>query len=379
VFLCFVVLGCLIIESSGQQYSCVLCKKLITAVSDEVRGNVSESGVTSTVTNICNALRLADWCKTNVYEYLYDIFIAMRSNETPSIVCERLNICHYKILSITGDILFAERDKLDQVVVTNAAVKLNQWTTIDHPEISSMNITGLSCGTVYCTLLLKGFDTIGYPKYSVSAITTYSQKHQTLRSGSWYGPWYDIHTNQFWMGVVDYRNLTFGIYDAQYNTWIPKISVHIRAREVLSGMILNRILYYTLKSDPHVYMLDLALHYSQGNFTTPYNTMLVGNPVTNELYGYTNGPEGIFRYDAATKFKTHTQIVRIDLSAAYAIPSSTIDPVNNVMWVSLWGIAQEAWLKVDLKTSPPVVQWASVRNREGYFDFNPWSIKCEEE
>jgi len=183
------------------------------------------------------------------------------------------------------------------------------------------------------------------------------------------------------MATGSSRDYTFGIFDPQWGDWEPKVYVHLpRARassEILSGQILDRVLYFTLRQDPHVYKIDLALRLFRGNFSSLNDTMLVGNPITNELYGYSPSPNGIWKF-ATNLSGNRTQIVSIDLSSAEAVPSSTINPVDNTMWLSLWGSNADAWLRVDLKKATDNVAWAPTGNLDGLFDFNPYNITSEE-
>lgn len=105
--------------------------------------------------------------------------------------------------------------------------------------------------------------------------------------------------------------------------------------------------------------------------------MLVGNPVTNELYGYSPSPNGIWKYTNLVS-GNRTTIVNINFSTAEAVPSSTISPVENTMWISLWGSDSDAWLRVDLKKTTDNVGWAPTGNLDGLFDFNPYTITSEE-
>jgi len=245
-----------------------------------------------------------------------------------------------------------------------------------------MKITGLACAPDYCAVLLQGTDNTGY-RYGVTALSVSDDKikelHHELPQGVWYGPWYDIHTNQFWLANGYSRNITFGLFDTQYGEFIPKIPFRTHFRPgatILSGVILNRILYFTLTGDTHVFYLDVATRLLRGNFSAPSNTMLVGNPVTDELYGYSKGKEGVFRFDQ--NFRKITQIVNYDFSSILPIPSSTFNPIDNTMWLSLWGWSKNEWMMVDLKQTTKNVYLAPVDNLEGYFDFNPFEVKNEE-
>jgi len=183
------------------------------------------------------------------------------------------------------------------------------------------------------------------------------------------------------MATGSASDYTFGIFDPQFGDWEPKVFLHLpRARsdsEILSGQILDRVLYFTLHTDPHVYKIDLALRLYRGNYSSPNDTMLVGNPVTNELYGYAPSPIGIWKY-ISNSAGNRTIIVPINLSAAEAVPSSTINPIDNTLWISLWGTETDAWLRVDLKKTTDNVGWAPTGNLDGLFDFNPYTITSEE-
>jgi len=233
----------------------------------------------------------------------------------------------------------------------------------------------------YCAVLLSAQDSTGKTQYGTTALSPYQQTHQLLPTGVWYGPWYDIITQEFWMATGSARDYTFGIFDPQWGEWEPKVNFRLQfARadsEILSGQILDRVLYFTILKDPHVYKIDLALRLYRGNFTSPNNTMLVGNPVTNELYGYSPSNLGIWKYSPMMN-GNKTTVVIINLSSAEAVPSSTINPVENTLWISLWGTDKDAWLRVDLKKTTDNVGWAPTGNLDGLFDFNPYTIKSEE-
>jgi len=102
--------------------------------------------------------------------------------------------------------------------------------------------------------------------------------------------------------------------------------------------------------------------------------MLVGNPVTNLLYGYAPTRDGIYLLDRGNV----TQVVNIDLSGASPVQSATINAVDETLWISLWGYTMDAWLRVDLKEKVDNVAWAPTGNLNGLFDFNPYTITSEE-
>jgi len=358
---------------------CSVCKKMIDTLTNQISGgDVTELKVRTAVQSLCSNFALQDWCQKNINPYLYDLFLALNSQEATHIVCERINLCHFKINSITGDVLFAERDRLDRIIpVGETGIERTEWGVITHPELTNMNITGLACAPDYCALLLRGTSTSGKYITGITALSSTSQDHHVLNDGRWSGPWYDIHTNQFWLSLGHQYNITFGIFDTQIGSFIPKItfrSYFTQHARIVSGTILNRILYFSIYNDPRIFVLDIATHIYRGNFTAPKNTMLVGNPVTNELYGYTNGNDGIFRFDS---YHLRTRIAEINFTGVLPVPSSTINPIDNTMWLSLWNFGgPKAWMKVNLKTNG--VGWAPVGNLEGYFDFNPYDIKSEE-
>jgi len=243
-------------------------------------------------------------------------------------------------------------------------------------------VYGLACGVDYCAVLLADDESVpGSIQFGTAAMSVYRQIDQVLPTGYWYGPWYDIITQEFWIATGSSREYTFGIFDPEYGDWEPKVYVYLpRARadsEILSGQILDRVLYFTLHQEPHVYKIDLALRLFRGNFSSPNDTMLVGNPVTNELYGYSPSPNGIWKYTNLVS-GNRTTIVNINFSTAEAVPSSTISPVENTMWISLWGSDSDAWLRVDLKKTTDNVGWAPTGNLDGLFDFNPYTITSEE-
>jgi len=172
-------------------------------------------------------------------------------------------------------------------------------------------------------------------------------------------------------------NFSFGLYDPIDGTYRSRINTRLYIPQqngiLLSGSVLERLLYFTIQNDFHVFVLDLSLHVFLGNMTMSFsNIMLNHNPVTRMMYGYTPGPEGLFRFDNAT---SHTKIAAIDFSDIILVPSSTIDPTSNTMWISLWGLSGPSrWMKVDLNKVTENVQWAPTGNLDGYFDFNPYTI-----
>jgi hypothetical protein len=361
-----------------QTAQCGICRNIFTALIDQIGEVVSEEQVDSYLRFGCSAFGLESWCQANVYPNTHDIFLALRSNKTDDIICERLSLCHFRVIDITGDILFADRDVLYTIKeLDGGRLQHVLFGTVSHPELPNGIISGLACSVDYCAVLLSDGNNV----YGTTALSPYQQIHQILPEGTWYGPWYDIITQEFWMATGTAREYTFGIFDPQFGDWEPKVHIRlIRARadsEILSGQILDRVLYFTLIQDPHVYKIDLSLRLFRGNFTCLNNTMLVGNPVTNELYGYAPSPTGIWRF-ASTLNGTRTVIVPINLSSAMAVPSSTINPVDNTMWISLWGSDTDAWLRVDLKKATDNVGWAPTGNLDGLFDFNPYTINSEE-
>jgi len=234
----------------------------------------------------------------------------------------------------------------------------------------------------YCAVLLSATDSSGTTQYGTSAISPYSNSvHQLLPGGIWYGPWFDIVTEEFWMATGTSQQLSLGIFDPKFGNWEPKLTLRIRIRNntpILSGQILDRVLYLTLLNDYHVYRIDLELRIFLGNFTAPNDTMLVGNPVTNELYGYSPSPYGIYRFFGASG-QNRTTVASISLTGTLPVPSSTINPIDNTMWISLWGSSKsDTWLHVDLKKTTQNIAWAPTGNLDGLFDFNPYTITSQE-
>jgi len=242
-----------------------------------------------------------------------------------------------------------------------------------------MSITGFACGPDYCAVALKG--TLGgVVRYGTTALSNTAQLHHLLPDVGtpYYGPWYDANTDEFWMAYGTPTNYTFGIFDPTDGVLYKRISTRLfipqTSAPILSGSVLNRLLYFTVLGDFRVYVLDLSLHVFLGNITLSSkspNIMLNHNPVTQIMYGYTSGPDGIFRFDTPQQ---RTKIASIDFTGIGLVPSSTIDPTENMMWISLWGIPSRAWMKVDLTKTTDNVKWTPVGSVEGYFDFNPYEI-----
>jgi len=367
----------------SQSVQCGLCRQIFTALISQIGDVFSEDQVDAYLRFGCQAFGLDSWCATNVYPNTHDIFLAVRSNKTDDIICERLALCHFKVKAITGDVLFADVDVLYTIrELDGGRLSHTRFGNVQHGSLPDGIIYGLACGVDYCAVLLANEDSTGNPvQFGTDALSMYEQIDQTLPAGYWYGPWYDIMTQEFWIATGSSKDYTFGIFDPQFGDWEPKVSFNIpRARadsEILSGQILDRVLYFTLHKDPHVYKIDLALRVPRGNFSSPNDTMLVGNPVTNELYGYSPSSLGIWKINNFAN-GNRTTVVNINLSSAEAVPSSTIDPVDNTMWISLWGADTDAWLRVDLKKTTDNVAWAPTGNLEGLFDFNPYTIDSEE-
>jgi hypothetical protein len=369
--------------SSTPSVQCGICRQILTALVSQVEDAISEEEVDSYLHFACSAFGLDSWCKTNVYPNNRDIFVAIRSNKTDDIICERIAMCNFKVTAITGDILFADRDVLYTIREQDGGRLTHQkFGDVQHNSLPEGIIYGLACGVDYCAVLLAQEDSTGNPtQFGTAALSMYEQIDQELPAGYWYGPWYDIITQEFWMATGSAQTYTFGIFDPQFGEFDAKVSLTFpRARadsEILSGQILDRVLYFTLHKDPHVYKIDLALRMSRGNFSSPNDTMLVGNPVTNELYGYSPSTLGIWKYNNLLT-GNRTTVVNINLSSAEAVPSSTINPVDNTLWISLWGSDSDAWLRVDLKKTTDNVGWAPTGNLDGLFDFNPYTIESEE-
>jgi len=377
------ILGlCLAGAKPQQSVQCGLCRQIFTALVSQIGEVVSEDQVDSYLRFGCGAFGLDSWCQTNVYPNTHDIFLALRSNKTDDIICERLALCHFKVISLTGDVLFAEGDTLYTITEQEGGVVNHYYFgTVSHPSLPAGIVNGLACSPDYCAVLLEDDDSTTTVQHGTTALSMYQQIDQALPSGYWYGPWYDIITQEFWMATGSSRDYTFGIFDPQFGDWEPKVYLHLpRARadsSILSGQILDRVLYFSLHTDPHVFKIDLAVRLYRGNFTSPNNTMLVGNPVTNELYGYSPSSVGIWKY---TNLNTgnRTVVAKIDLTGVGAVPSSTINPIDNTMWLCLWGPDNDAWLRVDLKKTTNNIAWAATKKSEGLFDFNPYTITSEE-
>jgi hypothetical protein len=381
--LVLVLLGLVLASASSQQsVQCGICRQVFTALIAQIGEVVSEDQVDSYLRFGCAAFGLDSWCQANVYANSHDIFLALRSNKTDDIICERLSLCHFRVLSITGDVLFATKDQLWTIrEETQGQVTHTSFGVVSHPSLPDGIIYGLSCSVDYCAVLLGDEDPITKTiDFATVALSMYQQIDQTLPSGYWAGPWYDLITQEFWMATGSGREYQFGIFDPQFGDWEPKISLNLprasQLTEILSGQILDRVLYFTLLQDPHVYKLDLALRGIVGNFTTPNNTMLVGNPVTNELYGYSNSLFGIWKYQNL-KSGNRTTLVSVDLTHAAPVSSSTINPIDNTMWISCWGVDRDdSWLRLDLKTNS--LGWADTKDLNGLFNFNPYTISTEE-
>jgi hypothetical protein len=367
---------------NSQSVQCGLCRQIFTALISQIGEVVSEEQVDTYLHFGCSTLGLDSWCQANVYPNTHDIFLALRSNKTDDIICERIGLCHFRVIDITGDILFAEQDQLYTIrEQPGGIIETIPFGGVLHPSLPDGIICGLACSVDYCAVLLSSTDSTGKDTYGTVALSPINQIDQVLPPGTWYGPWHDIITDEFWMATGTSKDYTFGIFDPQFGDWEPKYIYHIPyARsdsEILSGQILDRVLYFSLRLDPHVFKLDLALRAQRGNFSSPNNTMLVGNPITMELYGYSPSPSGIWKYSSMVT-GNKTTIVPINLSSAEAVPSSTINPIDNTLWISLWGGEQDAWLKVDLTKTTDNVEWAPTGNLDGLFDFNPYTITSEE-
>jgi len=367
--------------SPQQSVQCGLCRQIFTALIAQIGEVVSEDQVSSYLRFGCAAFGLDSWCQANVYTNTHDIFLALRSNKTDDIICERLSLCNFRVLSITGDVLFATRDELYTIQVKDNQVTHQPFAGVSHPSLPNGIIYGLSCSVDYCAVLLGDEDSnSGTVQFGTVALSMYQQIDQILPEGYWAGPWYDLITQEYWMATGSGKEYSFGIFDPAFGEWEPKITLNLpRANalsEILSGQILDRVLYFTLLQDPHVYKLDLSLRGLVGNFTTSNNTMLVGNPVTNELYGYSNSALGIWKY-ANLKSGNRTTLVSFDFSRAAPVSSSTINPIDNSLWISMWGVdISDLWLRLDLKTN--ILGYANSGNLNGLFEFNPYTISTEE-
>jgi len=226
-------------SKSLQSVQCGICRQIFTALISQIGEVVSEDQVDAYLRFGCATFGLDSWCQTNVYPNTHDIFLALRSNKTDDIICERLSLCHFKVISLTGDVLFAQRDKLYTIrALAGGRLETTNFGTVDHPSIPNGIICGLACSVDYCAVLLSS-DTNGVTNYGTVALSPYTQIDQTLSAGYWYGPWYDIITEEFWLATGNSRDYTFGIFDPQFGDWEPKVYVHLpRARadsEILSG------------------------------------------------------------------------------------------------------------------------------------------------
>jgi len=329
-------------------------------------------------------LGLTPWCTQYIYPYFDEVFLALKDNKTDSIACCRINLCQSKIISITGDIMFAVNDILSVIMpLPNNQIDRRDLDKIVHPQVPVAVISGFSCGPDYCAVLLQGKDVSGNPRYGTTALSIASngqvkQTPQILAAvGSWYGPWYDAHTDEFWLAYGSPANFTFGLFDPSAGIFRPRINTRLRIPQqdvpILSGAVLNRVLYFTVKGDLHVFVLDLALHLFTGNLTMPApNIMLAVNPLTQLLYGYTAGAEGVFRFDSPT---SHTKIAGPLPTGFALVPSATIDPTENTLWISLWGSVNRAFLKIDLTKTSNNTLAAPTKDLEGFFDFNPYQIQ----
>jgi len=315
-----------------------------------------------------------------------EVFRSLRDNRTDSIACNRVSMCKTKITKVTGEIMFAEGDVLSHIIPIgdNQIQKIDIWR-ISHPSIPQMSITGIACSPDYCAVALKG--TLGgVVRYATTALSISNQIHHLLPDVGtpYYGPWYDANTDEFWMAYGNPLNFTFGIFDPTDGILYKRISTRLYIPQttapILAGSVLNRLLYFTVLGDYRVYVLDLSLHIFLGNITLPSqatNIMLNHNPVTQIMYGYTAGEnEGVIRFDNPQQ---RTKIANIDFTGITLVPSSTIDPIENTMWISLWGIPSRAWMKIDLSKSSDNVKWTPVGSVEGYFDFNPFVIERVDE
>jgi hypothetical protein len=374
----------LAIAKPQQSVQCGLCRQVFTSLISQIGEVVSQEQVDSYLRLGCMTFGLESWCQTNIYPNIPDIFKALRSNKTDDIICERISLCHFRIISITGDVLFADDDQLYTIKeTTGGRLTHTPFGVVSHPSLPGGIIYGLSCSVDYCAVLLGDEDPYtGTVQFGTTALSMYQQIDQQLDPGYWYGPWYDYITQEFWLATGQGKTYTFGIFDPQFGDWSPKLTTTLprapSSSEILSGQILDRVLYFTLLQDPHVYKIDLAIRRPMGNFSTPNNTMLVGNPATNELYGYSPSALGIWKY-SSLRTGNMTSIVSIDFTDSQPVPSSTINPVDNTLWISLWGTKDlDAWLRVDLKKTTNNVGWAPTGNLDGLFDFNPYTISTEE-
>jgi hypothetical protein len=384
-FLALLSVLLLVVQATQQSAACPLCKTVMTTIRAQLSGRITEPSVTRFVRSTCDSLLIGTWCEQNLYPYFDEIFRSLRDNRTDSIACNRVNLCNTKISKVTGDIMFASGDKLSRIVpIGDNQIQRYDLFTISHPTMPVMSITGFACSPDYCAVVLKG-NMNGKERYTTSALSIQKQIPQVLPDvgGPWFGPWYDAQTDEFWLAYGTPMNFTFGIFDCEDGNFYKRISTRLYIPQttspILSGSVLNRMLYFTVKDDFRVWVLDLSLKVFLGNITletSSKNIMLVHNPVTQIMYGYTPGPEGLFRFDNPTH---RTKIANIDFTGVSLVPSSTIDPTENVMWISLWGIPSRAWMKIDLKKSVDNVRWTPAGSVEGYFDFNPYAIERVDE
>jgi len=377
VFLCVSLLAT---NTKAASVQCTFCKQVMSTVRSQLGGTFNEIVMERFIKSTCDTLLLTQWCSTYLYPYFPEIFNAIADNRTDSIVCNRINLCQTKIVAVTGDILLGKGEKLSRIVPTSGGgyQKFDIWT-ISHSQLPTATIAGLACSPDYCATLLR-VTVLGYIRYATARITSYSQysdnPHLLTDSGTWYGPFYDASTDEFWLAYGTPMNMTFGIYNPADGSFNMKINTRLYIPEttgtIFSGSVLNRYLYFTISGDYHVFVLDLALHLYLGNLTLPVrptnNLVLAHNPVTQILYGYNIGTAGVYRFDSPTQF---TQVASYDFAGVGIVPGATIDPIDNSMWIVLWGKYQ--WLKIDLtKTSQNVQVFTNAV--DGYLDFNPYKI-----
>jgi len=159
----------------SQSVQCGICRQIFTALISQVGDVFSEDQVDSYLRFGCQAFGLDSWCQTNVYPNTHDIFLALRSNKTDDIICERIALCHFKVKAITGDILFADRDVLYTIREQDGGhLSHSLFGNVQHGSIPDGIIYGLACGVDYCAVLLANEDSTGNPiQFGTAALSMY--------------------------------------------------------------------------------------------------------------------------------------------------------------------------------------------------------------
>jgi hypothetical protein len=80
-------------KQQGNPLACSACQLVIQFVEAQITNNVTGSKIDAALLKVCNTLRIADWCTTNLLPLVPQIINGITQKEPPQVVCQQIRLC----------------------------------------------------------------------------------------------------------------------------------------------------------------------------------------------------------------------------------------------------------------------------------------------